>query len=157
MMIKGRHPPPPPPVALLLNYKALCSYISRFRVSCDMVLILILGWPQKSPSSVIIFQVWLGVEIHSLKRYLLKTQWYFKVLSSSESTPVPSGVQDKGAGTLGQIPLYVACDWHMVESTVTTWIREWGTVLETGKHMYSKSYVFAILLILLDLERIYCR
>jgi hypothetical protein len=59
------------------------------------------------------------VDIHSLKRFLLKTQGNFKVLSSFGSTAFPNGVQDKRAGTLGYIPLYVASDWHMVESTVT--------------------------------------
>jgi hypothetical protein len=59
------------------------------------------------------------VDIHSLKRFLLKTQGNFKVRSNFGSTAVPNGVQDKGAGTLGYIPLYVASDWHMVVSTLT--------------------------------------
>jgi hypothetical protein len=42
----------------------------------------------------------------------------------------------------------------MVESTVTKGTSEWEAVFQTGKHMYSQSYLFAILLILPDLKRI---
>ena len=110
-----------PSVALICNYKTLCTYISRFRVSRDVVLIFFFFGktvvkPEFSNNNS---GVTFCVDIHSLKRFLLKTQGNFKVLSSFGSTAVPNGVQDKGAGTMGYIPLYIASDWHMVESTVT--------------------------------------
>jgi len=108
-----------PSVSLILNYKNLCSYISRFRVSSYVIVIFFFCMAVVKPEfSNNISGVTFCVDIHSLKRFLL-TQGNFKVLSSFGSTAVPNGVQDKGAGTLGFIPLYVTSDWHMVESTVS--------------------------------------